>query len=149
MYRGKVNLTVDNETPKPIQPRACSSRLRLAGGLSANRRGVSLVMNQQQYADYQAAVATFLEQNKVKPGCHGPLNQEPEPGFEPFFSWQPCECCQSPLGGNRESYRFATHQNDLFEANICTECVYYLAYGQLDDMTMLQIEDSKKAQVAS
>ncbi len=101
-------------------------------------------MNATQYAQYEANVASFLQQNKVKPGCHGPLNQEPDPGFEPFFSWQPCECCRSPLGGNRETYSFATEPDfSTFEADICTDCVYYLAYGQLDDMAMLEIEASK------
>ncbi len=105
-------------------------------------------MNATQYAAYQANVAAFLAENHVMPGCHGPLHQEPEPGFEPFFSWRPCECCGSHPGGDRESYRFATHQNDLIAADICADCVYYLAYGVLDDCTMLEVEADQAAQPA-
>ena len=28
----------------------------------------------------------------------------------------------------------------LLVAEICSDCVYFLAYGQLDDMTMLEME---------
>lgn len=91
------------------------------------------------YARYEQSVANFLEVNKVKPGCHGAVDQEPEP----FFSWHPCGCCGRSLGGNRERYSFAVDGSPDnaadFEADICTDCVYYLAYGTLDDMTMLQV----------
>ncbi len=109
-------------------------------------------MNATQYAQYEAAVVSFLERNKVKPGCCSPVGGQSDSNevetpceAEPFFSWQPCGCCQSPLGGNRETYQFAVEASadwPGFEADICADCVYYLAYGQLDDMTMLEIEAS-------
>lgn len=99
-------------------------------------------MNARQYEAYTASVASFLERNNVREGCLGPVNAE---NSEPFFSWQPCECCGSHLGGNREEYEFVTQDGNTFKANICTDCIYFLAYGVLDDMTMLEIEASKKA----
>lgn len=107
-------------------------------------------MTNTEYAQYEQAVADFLSRNKVRHGCYGPKYQEErgEP-WEPFFSWSPCECCQSSLGGNRETYMFVTHwdgplphtpgERETFEADICTDCVYYLTYGKLDDQTMDEI----------
>lgn len=96
-------------------------------------------MNKEQYSHYKLAVASFLRRNHVKDGCQGPKNFQQEP----YFSWRPCECCGSPLGGNREDYLFATIESpDAFEASICADCVHYLAYGALDDTTMLEIQNS-------
>lgn len=60
---------------------------------------------------------------------------------EGSFSWQSCELCGSFLGGDR----FAAHgiegpNHEITHYNICTDCVYYVNYGQLDDMSMLEIE---------
>jgi hypothetical protein len=96
-------------------------------------------MNAKQYADYRADVAQFLARNNVKPGCFAPKHQEPEPSF----SWQPCGCCGSPLGGNREDYAFACKDGTIFEASICSDCVYSLTYDRLDDATMDAIESEE------
>ena len=94
-------------------------------------------MTTSDYNKYCAAVERFLVTNLVVPGCHGPVESEG------YFSWRPCECCGSRLGGNRERYQFASgtspQASELFEAEICTDCVQFLAYGQLDDMTMAEI----------
>jgi len=100
-------------------------------------------MTAKQYADYEKAVADFLKRNDVK--GNGPEHTEPDPGFEGFFSWRPCGCCGSGLGGTREDYIFANGHNETFTEAICVDCVYYLAYGQLDDSTMLEIEESERA----
>lgn len=95
-------------------------------------------MTKTQYADYEKAVEHFHARNNLSGAC-SPKHSEPEPGFEPYFSWRPCECCGSHLGGDREDYTFATNDNQIIEASICVDCVYYLAYGQLDDMTMMEM----------
>lgn len=92
------------------------------------------------YAAYCKAVESFLEWNNVKPGCHSPTQDQ----SEGFFSWQPCECCGSTLGGNRETYSFAQTWGGIFEADICQDCVYFLAYGKLDDLTMMEIAEAKE-----
>lgn len=100
-------------------------------------------MNAQQYTQYQQTVADFLRKNHVKPGCHSPKSIEPN---APFFSWRPCECCSRDLAGERETYTFVMDftSGETFEADICSDCVYYLTYDRLDDTTMMEIEDSKE-----
>jgi hypothetical protein len=88
-----------------------------------------------EYKTFVANVENFLKVNNVKAGCHSPKDSE----AESFFSWSQCECCKSTLGGNRETYTFAQTDNKTFEADICTDCVYFLAYGKLDDVTMAQV----------
>lgn len=100
-------------------------------------------MTSIEYQNYQAAVERFHEQNKLRPGLCGSSLKNGEES-EPYFSWQPCECCGSTLGGNREDYSFACEDGSELEASICQDCVYYLAYGQLDDATMMEIEESTK-----
>src|SRR5690349_3384364 len=92
-------------------------------------------MNATEYAKYERAVQTWLNANEVRPACYGPV----DPEASPFYSAQPCECCQRPLAGDRERYTF-TGGAYAFEADICTDCVYWLAYGRLDDATMLEVE---------
>jgi hypothetical protein len=96
-------------------------------------------MSKTEYADYEVRVNRFLAENKVKPGCFNNVDAE---NPEPYFTWRPCGCCGSRLGGNRERYNFATTDSMEFEAEVCTDCVYYLAYGQLDDMTMMEMENA-------
>lgn len=106
-------------------------------------------MSTKEYANYEARVARFLKENNVKPGCYSNAS-DPDTGeaIEPFFSWSSCECCNRSLGGTRETYSFAYERMDAnargervdtFTADICEDCVYYLAYGCLDDLTMLEI----------
>lgn len=94
----------------------------------------------EEYQKYQASVESFLKRNNVKAGCYSQSTLNGEPLTEEFSSW-PCECCSRRLAGAREQYKFACENKSYFEANICLDCVYYLAYGQLDDMTMINIKD--------
>lgn len=109
----------------------------LTGGEKAQVEGTFRKPNpaREKYNAYTASVNKFLRDNSVKPGCH---NREKEEA-EPFFSRSPCECCGNKLGGNRETYNFATEAHQVFQADICVDCVYYLAYGTLDDETMKEV----------
>jgi hypothetical protein len=97
-------------------------------------------MNKEQYAKYQKAVESFLVNNSVKPGCHGPKGEQ----AKPFFSRSPCECCGSETGGNRETYSFDTTLDAApFEADVCVDCAYYLAYERWDDTAIMEAEALK------
>jgi hypothetical protein len=117
-------------------------------------------MNKQEYAIYEAAVASFFEREGIQnlssghfncPECKVEFEDEKCPkcsmsldcANEPEFSWRPCDCCGCTLGGNREyasGYNPTTKK--IHEFKICSDCVYYGEYGVLDDTTMMEIEDS-------
>lgn len=42
---------------------------------------------------------------------------------EPYFSWQPCENCGDPFGGNRYDIIYReTLDGEILEASVCEEC---------------------------
>lgn len=51
---------------------------------------------------------------------------------EPFFSWSGCDLCDSRLGGNFEVWHAVDANNEIFHGeHACTDCVMYLANGDL------------------
>ena len=51
---------------------------------------------------------------------------------EPSFSWSPCEGCNSHLGGDR----LPAHgyiDDELVHFNICVDCLYYFAFGDIPE----------------
>jgi hypothetical protein len=94
-------------------------------------------MTPKEYADYEQSVADFFEREGLN--CLTEVGRE----SEPYFSWRPCDCCGSRLGGNRgdcNGYNPTTKEIQDGYA-VCEDCIYYNEYGQLDDMTMLDMED--------
>lgn len=92
-------------------------------------------MTKAEYAAYEKAVAEFMRREGIET-----LNDNGEEGA---FSWSPCHCCGTSLGGNRHTATgFDRGANAIYHYEICQDCVYYAAYGQLDDMTMMEMEDT-------
>jgi len=63
---------------------------------------------------------------------------------DPWFSASPCDICGG-LAGNREPahgwLKMDNGTEELCHIDICVDCVYFMEYGQLDDMTMLDMEE--------
>lgn len=97
------------------------------------------IETKQDFEIYKSRVENFLAVSNIKPGCFSP-HREGENDSEPFFSWSNCECCNRPLGGTREKYSFATNNGKIFDADICQDCIYFLTYGELDDLTMMNLK---------
>jgi hypothetical protein len=83
------------------------------------------------------------------PKCKGTCNYTPElndseveDADEPHFSWSSCEVCGSHLGGDRHPWHARTKDGSLIHGTCCSDCLYYLNYGTLDDTTMLSVEES-------
>lgn len=97
-------------------------------------------MTKEDYAQYQANVAAFFKREGV-----GNLSQiliEDEAN-EPYPSKQPCGCCGTREYGDREDCSgYDPTKKQIKEYAVCSDCVYYCEYGRLDDMTMLEIENS-------
>lgn len=95
-------------------------------------------MTKKEYAEYEESVRAFFEKEGLN--CLSAIDNEPEP----YFSWQPCDCCGSPLGGDREECHGYNPTTKEIQGpyQVCTDCIYYNEYGQLDDMTMLSLDNN-------
>lgn len=79
------------------------------------------------------------------PTCNGegeiePTDRECDSASEGSFSWSSCDACGSTLGGNREPAHGVMADGGILHLDICTDCLYFLNYGQLDDLTMMEME---------
>ena len=96
------------------------------------------IKNKQEYEAYQKDVASFIKREGLSFLSTG-TNDGENGDIDPWFSWRPCPCCGSHLGGNRE-YLWAWSGDTRVEFEICEDCVYYVNYGRLDDTTMMRVE---------
>ena len=96
-------------------------------------------MTKQEYKEYEIRFAEFMRLNELNnlTRIDGPDEDDFQ---EPYFSWRPCEVCQTHLGGNRIEANGYSRTGVIYEFEICTDCEYYAEYGQLDDMTMMDME---------
>ena len=94
-------------------------------------------MNLEEYKEYQEAFTEFMKEEGINN-----LSRISE-SIDPFFSYAPCDCCNRHLAGDRiNADGWNPKEEEIQEYTICLDCEYYAEYGQLDDMTMLDIEKS-------
>lgn len=109
-------------------------------------------MTKEQYRKYRNAVEhnlaglSFISTGACKDCDECGLPEDPSDGdldlaSEPHFSWWSCDSCGSTLGGDRHPAHGRMSDGALLHLSICTDCLYYLNYGQLDDTTMLEMEN--------
>jgi hypothetical protein len=115
-------------------------------------------MTKKEYAAYQAAFASFKEEMGLAnistgllrcpdckvdlEGCDCPKCGKNMIEFpnEAYFSWNACDCCGRPEGGDRmDANGWNPTTQEIEEFVICTDCEYYAEYGRLDDTTMDEI----------
>lgn len=90
----------------------------------------------EDYKKYQKRVSDFLESEKIFSVSR--IDSE----SENYFSWNYCDCCNRSLGGDRiDVNAYCEETKEINEYSICIDCEYYIAYGQLDDMTMMDLKD--------
>ena len=92
-------------------------------------------MTKSEYANYESQVKRFFEKEGI-------TNLSSIDDSEPYFSSSRCECCNRPLAGERQDadgYNPTTKEIQIYRA--CSDCLYYAEYGQLDDMTMLDLDE--------
>ena len=91
-------------------------------------------MNKAEYKAYEEAVAQFFAREGISHLSPGEMVDE--------FSRRSCDCCRTRLAGARHealSYNRQTQSVEVYE--VCSNCLYYDEYGQLDDLTMIMMED--------
>jgi len=94
-------------------------------------------MNRAQYEQYEKDVAAFMETEGINCLTTGPEESES------FFSWRECECCGDTKGGDREKasgFNPTTKEVQEYD-EVCRDCLYYAAYGELGDDTMMSLDD--------
>lgn len=111
-------------------------------------------MTKVEYREYEERVAYYLDGLKFIstgycPGCaectetYGETDDDGHyPEVEGSFSWESCEICNRPLGGDRFPWHAVNDDDEIIHGECCVDCMYYLEYGQLDDMTMLDMEEA-------
>jgi len=115
----------------------------------------------EEYQEYEQAVEHGLAGlSAVSPGdnkecgeCYPDANRCPHCNkldvdesdcVETSFSGNSCDICRRNLGGNRYPAHGLDKDDKLVHLEICVDCTYYLAYGCLDDQTMLDIDSNGK-----
>ncbi len=103
-------------------------------------------MTKQEYTEYQESFKNGSKgfaawSSGFYLDCQDCYNNEHNILNEGHFSSQACEICGSRLGGDRFAAHALDDNNEIIHFEICTDCVYYMEYGQLDDMTMLGVEE--------
>ncbi len=98
-------------------------------------------MGKREYAEYQASVAAFFADGL----CNLSAKSDDNGTCEPYLSWRPCVCCGRSQGGDRydcDGFNGRTREVEEYEG-VCSDCVYYAEYGQLDDTTMASLTDGE------
>jgi len=88
----------------------------------------------EDYKEFQKRVMEFKDLENVE--VFSQVCDEEGDTQDPSFSWSPCDCCKRGLGGSRYKIVAGPVHGEVFEYRICTDCLYYLEYGHLDDVTM-------------
>lgn len=121
----------------------------------------------KEYRAFKAAVAEFFAREQIEnlssgylscPECNEKLDMDGQNGpecaehgtalNEPFFTWRACECCGGEAGNREHATGYNREADTIQEYDVCEDCIYYAEYGQLDDTSMMDIEDDKKARAA-
>lgn len=125
-------------------------------------------MTKQEYKEYQEKVAKFFEDEGIQNLSIGVINCA-DCGFDffqegirdleikcgcgythhdlemPWFSNAWCDCCGTHLVGDRyHASGYNPETKEVQEYEVCQDCLYYAEYGQLDDMTMMDMEDGEQ-----
>lgn len=107
-------------------------------------------MTAEEYREYEERVAQFWSDHEglqnLSTCISGENGEDHDQTIEPYFSWRACCVCKRSQGGDRydcNGYNAETEEVEEF-FGVCSDCVYYAEYGQLDDMTMLAVEKDQQ-----
>lgn len=96
-------------------------------------------MTTLEYKDYESRVKRFFREEKIN------CLSDKEECVEPYFSHSNCDCCKRSLAGNRyDMTGYSKADDEIYDYEICVDCRYYAEYGQLDDMTMMEVNDGQQ-----
>jgi len=94
-------------------------------------------MTKEEYAAYEQRVRNFFEREGINSLTQADLEREG------YFSWRKCECCGGLAGDRWECNGYNPTSKEVQDGyEICTDCLYYVEYGELDDLTMLEMRET-------
>ncbi len=98
------------------------------------------IQTKEDYKEYQERFTAFMAKEKLENLT--PIGDK-NGNIEEYFSWHNCDCCGRVLGGNRVNANGYSSKDKEIKGpySICVDCEYYAEYGQLDDMTMIGIDE--------
>ena len=111
---------------------------------------MTLTYRQTQYVDRVIDEENATKYRSISPGIcgscpqcqshYGMTEEELTEGYESGevleeggFSYHDCEVCGCPLGGDRCGAHGWTSKNELLHYDICQDCLFYLANGEVPD----------------
>ena len=91
-------------------------------------------MTKDEYTAYEKTVKDFFDSEGI--------NCLSDNTIESYESETACDCCNTHLFGKRyDASGYNPKTNEALKYSVCFDCLYYAQYGQLDDMTMMDMED--------
>lgn len=97
-------------------------------------------MTKKEYVKYERRFAEWHDSVQFPSSGYCPGCAE---CCEEHFSWYSCPICGTHLGGNRYPVHYVDSDGEIEHIDACTDCVYYLEYGRLDDQTMLDMDQEE------
>lgn len=114
-------------------------------GEPRNQRPITNIKTTADYKEYEQRVAEFFQREGIN--CLNGMSDAEGNTIQDEFSHRPCDCCHRPLSGTRiQANGYNPTTGEIQEYRICTDCEYYAAYGQLDDMTMMDMKEEPPIQ---
>lgn len=100
-------------------------------------------MNRQEYQAYEDKLAEFVRREGLSFLSTSTAEECGGPDADAWFSGQCCDACRADAG--MREYLYARNADGrIVRFEICSDCVQYVNYGRLDDLTMLAIESDQE-----
>lgn len=98
-------------------------------------------MTTSEYGDYEARVAAFFQKEGLNCLSRQQSDDKDEESSEPVYHSTPCDVCGDRHAGDRVTMSgFNPTTKEIQDCySVCCDCEYYIAWGQLDDMTMMEM----------
>ena len=92
-------------------------------------------MNTQEYFEYVKKVKEFFEYEGIN--CLTVDEDCEEPSFRSSY----CDVCSGLAGDKYDCSGYHPETKEVLTGyEVCPDCMYYINHGQLDDMTMMDVD---------
>jgi hypothetical protein len=103
--------------------------------VEAEQTAISHLLKESKRSPFYILTGYFMELSKLQTDWLGRVSKV---GYLVYssedygFSWKPCECCGSPLGGDRfRAVKCSTYTDDMSDYSVCIDCIAFIANGDL------------------